>query len=167
MVTIIICVVIGIIIGIITSDWEWYLLDIFLGVVNIILYVVIGFFIGLLIATTLPMKTYNRHYSLNIVTLQDNNSVSGHFFLGSGQIDGKMQYVFYIEDDGLYKMHQIDYNLVQIKYTDSIPKVNVYEITETDAFINHFAIDWNLGDQTYIIEVPKGTIKTNYNLDAQ
>ena len=166
MITIIICAVIGIIIGIILaarSSWS----DLFDFIMNIIFGVIIGAIIGLFIAFILPMKTYDAHGSCNIVALQDNSSVSGSFFLGSGQIDGKMKYVFYIEENGLYKMHQIDYNLVQIRYTDSIPKIHITEITKTDAFINHFAIDRNIGDQTYIIEVPKGTIKTNYNLDAQ
>ena len=64
-------------------------------------------------------------------------------------------------------MMQLDYNLVQIKYSDSKPKVNVTENYPSDAFINNFAIDLDAFDKKYIIEVPKGTIKNNYNLDAQ
>jgi hypothetical protein len=167
MIILIVFVVIGIIIGLIISDWEWDFWVIFFSFTNVLFGAIIGVFIGLLVATTLPMKTYLEHSTYNIANLQDNNSVSGQFFLGSGQIDGKMQYVFYLEENDFYTMHQIEYNLAQIKHTDSIPKINVYKITQTDAFINYFAIDWNIGDQTYIIEVPKGTIKTNYNLDAQ
>ncbi len=127
----------------------------------------IGCIGGIILALALPMNTYNKKYSLNIETLQDNSSISGNFFLGCGQISGKMKYVFYYEENGLYRMMQVDYNLVQIKYSDDKPKVNITEIYPTDAFINHFAIDLNVFDKTYIIEVPKGTIKGNYNLDAQ
>ena len=113
------------------------------------------------------MDTYDKNYSLNIETLQDNNSVSGNFFLGCGQIECKMKYVFYYEENGLYRMMQLDYNLVQIKYSDGKPKVNVTENYPSKTFINNFAIDLDAFDKTYIIEVPKGTIKNNYNLDAQ
>lgn len=127
----------------------------------------IGGLIGLILSIMLPMDTYNKQYSLSIETLQDNSSVSGNFFLGCGQIGGSMKYVFYYEKNGLYKMMQIDYELVQIKYSDSKPKVNVTEIYPTNSIINNFAFDFNCFNKTYIIEVPKGTIKNNYNLDAQ
>ena len=126
-----------------------------------------GACIGFIIALTLPMQTYDKHYSLNIETLQDNSSLSGSFFLGCGQIEGKMKYVFYYEEKGLYRMIQLNYNLVQIKYSDTKPKVNITENYPTESIINYFAFDTDVFDKTYIIEVPKGTIKNNYNLDAQ
>ena len=129
--------------------------------------IITGAFIGLSIAAMLPMDTYDKHYSLNIENLQDNNSISSNFFLGIGQIEGKMKYVFYYEENGFYKMMQLDYDLVQIKYSDSTPKVNVTENYPSDAFINNFAIDLDIFHKSYIIEVPNGTIKNNYNLDAQ
>ncbi len=166
MILILIGMVIGLGIAIYQTYNEWmndftdYILSSFIGIV-------FGASIGLIVAIMLPMDTYNKHYSLNIETLQDNNSVIGNFFLGCGQIKGKMKYVFYYEENGLYKMMQLDYNLVQIKYSNSKPKVNVTENYPSDAFINYFAIDLDVFDKTYIIEVPEGTIKNNYNLDAQ
>ena len=126
-----------------------------------------GACVGFIIAIALPMQTYDKHYSLNIETLQDNNSVSGNFFLGCGQIEGKMKYVFYYEEKGLYRMMQLNYDLVQIKYSDTKPKVNITENYPTESIINYFAFDTDIFDKNYIIEVPKGTIKNNYNLDAQ
>ncbi len=166
MILILIAMIIGIGIAIFQTYNGWmndfidYIFSSFTGIV-------VGAGIGLIVAIMLPMDTYDKHYSLNIETLQDNNSVSGNFFLGCGQIEGKMKYVFYYEEKGLYRMMQLDYNLVQIKYSDSKPKVNVTENYPSGAFINNFAIDLNAFDKTYIIEVPKGTIKNNYNLDAQ
>jgi hypothetical protein len=43
----------------------------------------------------------------------------------------------------------------------------VSEKYATESFINYFAVDFDLGSKTYIIEVPCGTIKNNYNLDTQ
>jgi len=101
--------------------------------------------------------------------LQDNNSVSGSFFLGSGYINGEMKYVFYYETDGGYKMKQIDYDKALIKYTNETPKVETYREVQTDAFINKFSVYMSgCGcNNKNIIYVPKGTIKQNYNLDAQ
>jgi len=142
------------------SDIEDYLMAVLAGVA-------FGLFIGAPLAFMLPMKTYQKQTSLSIQTLQDNNSVKGNFFLGCGQVNGTMKYVCYYEENGYYQMLQIDYDKAKIKYCDSIPKITILEIKATKDKINLFAIDLDLGEKTYIIEVPKGTIKNNYNLDAQ
>jgi hypothetical protein len=127
----------------------------------------LGLIIGLIIAFILPMKKYDKHYSYNIENLQDNSGIKGSFFLGCGQIEGKMKYVFYYEENGFFKMEQLEVKDVQIKYSDSKPKVNITEISPSKALINAFALDFDIFDKTYIIEVPKGTIKQNFSLDAQ
>lgn len=166
MILILLGAIIGLIIAIYQTynDWMNNLSDYF-G--SSILGIIVGGCVGLCVGIMLPMETYDKHYSLNIETLQDNNTVSGDFFLGCGQIEGKMKYVFYYKENELYRMMQLDYNLVQIKYSESTPKVNVTENYPSHAFINNFAIDLDAFEKTYIIEVPKGTIKNNFNLDAQ
>lgn len=166
MITILIAAIIGIALAIYNEYQEGWG-GLFGYIMMSIIGALFGGVIGFIIATALPMQTYDKHYSLSIETLQDNSSVSGNFFLGCGQIEGKMKYVFYYEEKGLYRMMQIDYNMVQIKYSDSKPKVNITENYPTESIINYFAFDTDLFDKTYIIEVPKGTIKNNYNLDAQ
>jgi hypothetical protein len=127
----------------------------------------IGAILGAVIAFTLPAKTEIVKTTYNLEALQDNNSVKGSFFLGSGQIEGKMKYVFYYENEGYYKLEQVDYNEVKVKYSDEKPKAELFNRKNVkDAFINNFAIDCNCY-QEYIIYVPKGTIKQNYTLDAQ
>ena len=142
------------------SDFEDYIL------VSIFA-ILIGGIIGTSVAFALPAKTEIVKTTYNLEALQDNNSVKGSFFLGSGQIDGKMKYVFYYERDGFYKLEQADYEEVKIKYSDEKPKAERFNRKNVkDAFINNFAIDCNCY-QEYIIYVPKGTIKQNYSLDAQ
>ena len=167
MILTLITMIIGIGIAIFQTHQHGYMNEFFDYLVSSFVGLILGAFIGLIIAIILPMDTYDKHYSFNIETLQDNNSISGGFFLGCGQIEGKMKYIFYYEEKGLYRMEQLDYNLVQIKYTDSKPKVNVTENYPSNAFINNFALDFDAFSKTYIIEVPKGTIKNNYNLDVQ
>ena len=126
-----------------------------------------GVLVGLLVALSLPAKTEIVKTTYNLEALQDNNSVNGSFFLGTGQINGKMKYVFYYEKNGYYKLKQADYNEVRIKYSDEKPKaVRFTRKKVKDGFINNFTLDSN-SYQEYIIYVPKGTIKQNYSLDAQ
>lgn len=129
--------------------------------------ILIGGIIGTAVAFALPAKTEIVKTTYNLEALQDNNSVKGSFFLGSGQIEGKMKYVFYYEKDGYYKLEQADYSEVKVKCSDEKPKAERFNRKNVkDAFINNFAIDCNCY-QEYIIYVPKGTIKQNYTLDAQ
>lgn len=170
MLLILLGVIAGIIIGIYNTYGSYYdcFMDYFMDYfMNIFIGTAFGAGISLFIAIAIPMETYKNEYSLDIESLQDNNSVSGNFFLGCGQIEGKMKYVFYYRENDLYRMMQLDYNLVQIKYSDSSAKVNVTENCPTEAFINKFSVDMDLYHKTYIIEVPKGTIKNNYNLDSK
>ncbi len=144
-----------------TSWWEYP----FIGAFGAIL----GFLLGLIITTPIPMETHIEQSIVRIETLSDNSATRGRFFLGSGNVDGNMVYVFYVkEGNDIFSMVQISHEKAKIKYTTSKPIVNIYKITETKgALINYMAIDWDLGDQTYLIEVPKGSIQNNYNLDAQ
>lgn len=128
----------------------------------------VGGLLGYLVAWALPMETYDKEYSYNIETLQDNSSINGSFFLGSGYFEGTMKYVFYYEENGYYKMKQLNHDRVSIKYTNDKPRFIIIEKTPTNSYINYFAIDEpTKTDVMYIIEVPKGTIKNDYNLDAK
>lgn len=169
MVTILITILLGIIIGIINATLQpSFLRDLGFYIINSFIGAIFGLIIGIAIAFILPMDTYEKHYSINIVTLQDNNSTKGDFLLGCGNINGQMKYTFYYEENGLYAMKQLDHDLVKIKYSDGQPKVNVIEKKHpTNKWINAFALDLFLFDKTYVIEVPKGTIHTDYSLDAQ
>jgi len=168
MITIIIFGIIGLIIAIVSIfDGFDYIEDIITYFFTGILGAIFGGLIGLVIAFALPAKTEIVKTTYNLEALQDNNSVTGSFFLGSGQIEGKMKYVFYYERDGFYKLEQADYEEVKVKYSNEKPKAERFNRKNVkDAFINNFAIDCNCY-QEYIIYVPKGTIKQNYTLDAQ
>ncbi len=168
MITIIICGIIGLVIALVSIfDGFDYIGDILFYFLFGIVGAIFGGLIGLLIALALPAQTEIVKTTYKLEALQDNNSVKGSFFLGSGQIEGKMKYVFYYENDGYYKLEQADYEEVKVKYSDEKPKVERFNRNYVkDALINHFAIDLN-SYQEYIIYVPEGTIKQDYYLDAQ
>lgn len=165
MITVIICAIIGMAWFLITELREWGF-EGFLTIITTLLSGIVGFAVGLLISFALPADLSTEKYSLNIEALQDGNGTNGRFFLGSGHIKDEMHYVFYYEVNGLYRMAQVKSCNVSIKYSEGKPKANVTKIIKTDSWINWFASDSDVGEETYIIEVPKGTIRNNYNLDA-
>tara|TARA_R110000782_G_C14630275_1_gene394341 strand:+ start:43 stop:546 length:504 start_codon:yes stop_codon:yes gene_type:complete len=128
-----------------------------------------GCFIGFITAIALPTEVLKED-SPNIkelVSLQDGSSVSGNFFLGCGSINGSMKYTYYYEvEKDLFKMGRTDYDRVLIKY-DSIPRLETFRYVQTDYWLNWFSIDLGQIKPQYIFHVPKGTIKNDYNLDAQ
>lgn len=127
----------------------------------------IGAFIGGLIAVALPAKTEQVVTTYELESLQDGSLMSGSFFLGSGVVKDEMKYIFYYEEDGFYKLKQVDYNDAKISYSDGKPRAERYKFEEVvGPFINYFALDY-LGEEEYIIYIPKGTIKQDYNLDAK
>ena len=152
--------------------WDGYLyfdfVEIVVDTLGTVLIIFMAALIGFGVAFILPMKTVTEIDTYNIVCLQDNNSTNGSFFLCTGTIKGEMKYVFYYEENGTYKMKQTDYNNTSIKYSETV-KVERYRQEEVKAFINYFAIDdiFSESNMQFIIYVPKGTIKSNYSLDAQ
>lgn len=143
-------------------------MEYFFGLFLIAFTTVLASIFGLGVALCLPMDTVTKVDTYNIVSLKDNNNVSGNFLLGSGSINGEMKYTFYYEENGFYKMKQIDVNNTSIKYSNDI-KVERYREEATESFINYFAIDdlENESNMSYIIYIPEGSIKNNYTLDAE
>lgn len=166
MITIIICVVIGIIIGIVDA-YKDDMQEIMFYIPNSLLGIIIGGVIGTLIAFCLPMHTYDKVFQNNIEALQDGNSIHGSFFLGCGSVNGEMKYFLYINDNGTYQLKEFPSCKVKIRYSEGSPRIITHEVEITKDLMNYFALDDDIGEQTYIIEVPKGTIKNNFTLDAQ
>ena len=93
-----------------------------------------GIFSGSAIETT---RTTEIVASTKIVALQDNSSLSGSFFLGSGSVNNKNYYAFYCEAKNGFKYTTLDgessSNPVYIQYLASIketPHIDRYAVVE-------------------------------------
>ena len=128
--------------------------------------VLISIIPALIISCLIPIETKIEKSIFEIESLQDNNSIKGRFFLGSGLINSKMVYTLYLKNGDGFKLYQLDSEIVTIKYSDSKPSLELYEEVKTENWLNQFSIKNHL-DFYYIIKVPKGTICNNFNLDAQ
>ena len=128
-----------------------------------------GSLFGLIISFAIPTEVLKEETPeiRQLVSLQDGSSVSGSFFLGCGSVEGTMKYTYYYEvEKDLFKMGRIDYSKALIKY-DSTAYLETFRYVQTDYWLNWFSIDIKQIKPQYIFHVPEGTIKNNYNLDAQ
>lgn len=177
MITLLVTIALGALIGIwvgVTEEEYW---DGFFTIIGNIIWIcvqavfggMIGMVIGIIIASPFPMKTHLEKRQIIIENLQDGNSIHGSFFLGIGSVDGSMKYTYYTREGDLYELNQMDANKVKVRYTNGRPRITFNKrVQDKDSWINNWAIDWDLVDCTdYVIEVPKGSIKSDFTLDAK
>lgn len=123
--------------------------------------------LAVMVAFLLPYKTHEIKSSYQLESLEDGNYTNGAFFLGCGMVNETMRYTFFYNDNGYYKMQQIGINNTKIKYSDK-PRLIVFTtLVNYDDWYNRFVFGFGYASQRYVLCVPKGTIKNNYNLDTK
>lgn len=128
----------------------------------------IGAVLGCIIASFIPIETTFVRSFTHLENLQDNNSSSGNFVLGCGNIEGSMQYAYYVKENGYYILKTIDCKKVKINLVSSnIATLIKDEYVYTNSIINLFSIKSIKTEVQYTIEIPQGSIKNDYNLDAK
>jgi hypothetical protein len=145
-------------------DFEMWLLWVFCSVASGL----ISAFCGFMVALCFSMDYETVKWDRKIVSLKDNSSIKGRFFLGSGHIEGSMKYVFYVENnDDSYSMKMLDYYEARIKYSKNAPKLKTTQTRPIKNQWNNWAIDAHQVHTKYLIEVPNGTIKNDFKLDSE
>ena len=118
--------------------------------------------LGLIVKPEIRTETsYTR-----IANIQDNITTEGSFFLGTGSIEGETYYYYYYSNiyDG-YSLGKIKTSKAYIKYSDKTPVM----VTTSYYFKSDNAKYWyyiTKHDDIYF-NVPRGSIKVGYNLDAK
>ena len=108
----------------------------------------------------LEVETYS-----NIQNIGDSNGVKGSFALFGGSIDNQPVYMYYLRDGkGRFTLHHVDANRAYVTYTNETPKI-VYHSTKSRN--NWMSVDWENSVDDYEFRVPEGSVKQNFNLDAQ
>lgn len=97
-------------------------------------------FIGFHAATTQTTKTSEKVGSAKIIALQDNQSLDGRFFLGSGSVNNKEYYAFYMKTKNGFKYETLDAKSssrpVYIKYItpEETPRIDQYAVIEREIY---------------------------------
>lgn len=105
-----------------------------------------------------PVQQYT-----SLASLSDGSGVSGSFFLGIGSVDSEPVYMYYTNDNGVFRLHQIEARRAYVTYTDSQPQM----VKHTDRSTNKWLSVFFGIDNDYEFQVPRGSVKSNFNLDAQ
>lgn len=139
MLTIIICIIIGIVIDIKYNDLKWEY--------NTFLTVIIAGFIGCCLVVIIPSDKEIKTYHYDIV---ENNDT----FLCRELTGGEMYYVFYYNGNDGIRIHRVKCDKVTIKYTNEAPIAIRYKEEDSDSFINWFFMGGEYTDN-YVIWINK------------
>lgn len=132
----------------------------------------------------------------NIVALQDVNSTSGRFFLGSGSVGQKTYYAYYYKTEYGYRYATIDANnslkpvyIQYIQSEDETPRIEHHAVLSYTYRTDYNPIWWSLiatwrysgysdgeliakevipqmgNSGRYVIYIPEGSIKEDYEID--
>lgn len=124
--------------------------------------------VGFGLSCCIPVSYKSETYSLELESLQDNTGTSGEMILGSGRINGTMQYVAYYKDGDTHRMMMAEYQNATIKF---IPTGATPSATITSYKFKHSIwLRWGMGhlkDWVVVFNVPNGSIKNDIILDAK
>ena len=162
-------IVVGIIIGAWSYiyDWGFDWTALCAGVLGGLCGALVGLIV-LLIGAAIPGPVRStEHHVEKLYAFEDDASIEGHFFLGSGRVDGEMKYYYIYEtDDGGYKMDSIDTSNAVLYYIDD-DNCRI----EYDNFVYSNPVHYFFGigplETTYKIYIPKGSIINNYQVDLE
>ena len=165
MYTIILCAIIGIWVGLYTTkdDCSTSALD---YVANSFFAGSLGLVIGVVMAYSLPSETTTKITVYELHSLNDNQSVSGSFFLGYGLVDNEIRFTYYYKSGDYYRLGNIKGKDANIIYKIGVPRIEFYEEVLTDDFMNRFTIHISKPYYWIVIYVPHGSIKNDFNLDG-
>lgn len=136
-------------------------------------WIVIWFFVALALNATFDtIGRIEEPHSRPLVNLGDSSGVSGRFFLGSGYIESKPVYMYYLQDGDSYRLYNVKASNAFITYTDETPQIIFHGSRQ--GYSNWFSIgadDWRVNEDGYDpdafeFKVPRGSIKQDFNLDA-
>lgn len=131
----------------------------------------VGGFIWIVIGISAPKIEKIGKTKHKIAALKDKESVNGNFFLGSGYIQGSMQFFLYEEIKTnqfvLQRFHPSDVVIVEDIIKNDPYYLIKYQIPDPKWKWNGWGMKMNARVNGYEIHIPKGTIKHEYNLDLE
>jgi hypothetical protein len=122
-----------------------------------------------MICEIIPPDYENKVYKAQLELLSDNSEMAGRFFLGSGNIGSETWYVCYVKSGENIFWKRYSPYWSNIRYTKGTPMVIGYHRVAKDNLKNRLLgkVGRYCYFPYYIICVPKGSIKNNYQLDGK
>lgn len=108
---------------------------------------------------------YDKVSDTKIVSLKDNQNVSGSFYIMGGYVDENLYYYYATETEFGYKTEKVSAANAYIKYTDGETRIERYEGKFANENTNLWAFPWC--EDRYIIYCPEGTVTNEFNVDLE
>lgn len=143
--------------------------------IGCLIFLISSIFTPILMITGMFIKQEDANLTEDIAyeiySINDNINVNGRFVLGTGYIESKNYYYFYINTDKGLKAEKIEANNVYIQETDEVSPRIIYQYHKyiyPEWYKKLFVANSNPhGDVTTIIKVPTNTVTTQYIIDLQ
>lgn len=150
---------------------NWNDIDEKIYITIVILFMAIGaglilwFSIGYIIGSFMP--TVDIKETKELYALQNNNEISGSFFLGSGRIDEEMYYVYIVKEDKGKQIQtlEIDANEIYLNDSTDTPTLDIHSKDFKYKWMYWFAMP-KIGYE-YVFNIPSGSIDYKYNIDLK
>lgn len=142
----------------------WDLVDVGVNIIITITIIVFTCIFLLVIGICVCEKEQVLIEERELVSFNDGYSPSGSFFLGIGTISESPTIRFLIRVDNIIQLCSVQGNIYINEIQGSQATVRQYKTKVKNWLLNLFYI----GDSnTYVFDIPEGTIKYNYSIDLQ
>jgi hypothetical protein len=147
-------------------DWA---LEIASAFAKVLVATLIALLLTVLMGMIFPPATQNKLIqSTTIVSLKDNTTTTGSFFLGCGSVDSEPSYSFYTKHNDQYTLESVNANRTLIEFTNQSPCIDIYEKQVIKKGIRRLiGLSTDAGSKSYVIKIPEGSIIQTYVLDAE
>ena len=106
--------------------------------------------------------TYHEYSTQELLSFSGLSSVEGSFFLGSGQVDGDINYYYLVENNNVYEIEKIGRRDIKIKYSDE-PRIVVKQPKfESESLNKWFNIEGS--HQKKYFYIPEGSINYDFKV---
>lgn len=135
------------------------------AIISLLLSMILIMFLSTLASTDGAEIVYAED-KVNIVALEDNNTIEQKGFLARGYINEKLQYAYIYETPKGLTVKSVDAEHSYINYTEGKPILIIKTATRfKDSILNLIAIP--LDSTEYYFYIPEGSVITTYNIDLQ
>lgn len=169
-----ICIIIGLIVGVIIAykEWDWDILMLGYGVIGGLLGLIIGF--GLWIGIALPADSHRAVVDteeVEIHALVDNarysSVVSGSVFIVQSRADEELKYSYMYKEEGKgFGFAEVDADHSYINYTKEQPHVKILTYDYDNAFLRWLLP--NIFCKEYLFHIPEDSqVIDDFTIDFQ
>ena len=118
---------------------------------------------GAVISAVDPASTYCAVTDTPLTALADTPALSGHFFLGTGQVGTDLTFFYLTQQGGYFSAHSATKN---VRVFQDDPKAPYVETGDTQIAGAWGFVAFPVGTCTTDFHIPTGSVESNYKVNA-